>query len=135
MTIRLRYKLELGVSSSSAEDKDLGNHYWEAVTDALGDGGSRKTKLAAGASDVALTMGGVADAKFIAIKTNAVDANDTPGTINITKDDPANEVIAVVPMSTTKQGFLGMTTTGVTALYASNPGTVDMEITVIVAGD
>jgi len=135
MTIRLRYKLELGVSTSSAEDKDLGNHYWEAVTDALGDGGSRKTKLAASASDVALTMGEVADAKFIAIKTNAVDANDTPGTINITKDDPAGEVIAIVPMSTTKQGFLGMTTTGITALYASNPGTVDMEVTVIVAGD
>ena len=80
-------------------------------------------------------MGEVADAKFVAIKTNAVDANDTPGTVNITKDDPANEVIAVVPMSTTKQGFLGMTTTGITALYASNPGTVDMEVTVIVAGD
>lgn len=135
MTVRLRYKLELGVSTSSAEDKDLGNHYWEAVTDALGDGGSRKTKLAAAASDVALTMGQVADAKLIAIKTNAVDANDTPGTVEITKNDPANEVIEIVPMSTTKQGFLAMTTTGITALYASNPGSVDMEVTVVVAGD
>lgn len=135
MTVRVRYKLEVAVSSTTAEDKDLGNHSYIVINDSAAEGGSRKVTLAAGASDVEISMTEIGTARFILIKTNALGANDTPGTIEIKKNTVSNEVIEIVPMTGATQGHMMLSTDSVTALFASNPGSVAMEITVVIAGD
>lgn len=135
MSVRVRFRMEASVSSTSNEEKDLGNVAYEDLTDALGEGGSRKNLIAAGASDVEITTREIADKSFILIRTNARQATDTPGTIEIKKNGIGGEVTNVVPLATTREGFMLLTTSGITALYASNPGSVDMEVTVVAAGD
>lgn len=135
MSVRVRFRLEASVSSSSNEEKDLGNVSYEDVTDSLGEGGARKNLLTAGASDVEITTREVADKAFLLIRTNARQSTDTPGTIEIKKNGIGGEVISIVPLDSTQEGLMLLTTTGITALYASNPGSVDMEVTVVAAGD
>lgn len=135
MAVRVRYKIEVGVSSTTAEDKDLGNHNFLVIADGPADGGSRKVTLAAGATDVLVSMNEITTAKFILVRTNALNANDTPGTIELKKNLVGGEVIEIVPMTGTFGGHFLLSTDSVTALYMSNPGTVAMEVTVVIAGD
>lgn len=135
MSVRVRFRMEASVSSTSNEEKDLGNVAYEDVTDSLGEGGARKNLLAAGATDVEITTREIADKSFILIRTNARQSTDTPGTIEIKKNSVGGEVTSIVPLATTREGFMLLTTTGITAIYASNPGSVDMEVTVVAAGD
>lgn len=135
MAVRVRYKIEVAVSSTTAEDKDLGNHNYLVIADGAADGGSRKITLTAGVADVLISMNEISEAKFILVRTNALNANDTPGTIQVKKNSTGGEVIDVVPMSGSAGGHLLLSTDSVTALYASNPGSVAMEVTVVIAGD
>ena len=135
MSVRIRYKIEAAVSSSSSEEKDLGNLSFEVLSDAAGEGGVRKTLLAVGAADVSVGLNEIATATFILIRTNPHDQNDTPATIQIKKNGVGGEVTEVVPLNGSKNGHMLLSTSGITALYASNPGTVDMEITVMAVGD
>ena len=134
MAVRVRYKIEVSISSTTAEDKDLGNHNYLVISDSAAEGGSRKVVLAAGVTDVVISMRELATAKFIVIRTNALNASETPGTITFKKHSTLGEETSIVPLSSSGGHFL-LSTDSVTALYASNPGTVSMEITVIVAGD
>ncbi len=135
MAVRVRYKLEVYVSSTTAEEKDLGNHSYLVISDGAADGGSRKVTLAAGATDVLVSMNQISTAKLIAIKTNTVSPNDTLPTIEIKKNTVGNEVTEIVPLSGATQAHMLLSTDSVTALYASNPGSVAVELTVIIAGD
>ena len=136
MPVRARYQIEASVSSTSAEDKDLGNHLWESVADSQNEGGSRKTKLAAGATDVELSMCEVGTARLVAIRTQASDPNNDPVEITIKRNTTGNEAIEVGPVPGTKEGYMLLTTgTGITALFATNAGSVDMDVTVMAAGD
>jgi hypothetical protein len=136
VSIRARYKLEIGISSTSAEDRDLGNHLWEVIADSPTEGGSRRTKLPAGSVDVELSMADIAVARFLAIRTEAVDPNQDPVAITIKRNTVGNEAIEIAPVPDTKEGYLLLTTsTGLTAIFASNPGTVDMNVTCVVGGD
>jgi len=127
--------MEASVSSTSNEEKDLGNVAYEDVTDSLGEGGSRKNLLAVGATDVEITTREIADKSFLLIRTNARSSTDTPGTVEIKKNSVGGEVTSITPLATTREGFMLLTTSGITALYASNIGSVDMEVTVVAAGD
>ena len=135
MTVRVRYTLELAVSSTTAEEKDLGNQAMQVIGDGSNEGGTRKVTIAATTSDVDVSMNQIADAKLIYVRTNAANSNDTPGTININLNATTNDDIAVVPLSGASEGHLLLSTTGVTALFASNPGSVAMEVTVVAVGD
>lgn len=135
MAVRVRYKLEVAISSTTAEEKDLGNVKWEVVTDGIGEGGGWKTTLAAAAADIQIPLDSIAAAKFLVVRTNAKDPLNTPGTINIRRNTVMGEEIAIVPLPSSAEGHFLLSTTGLTALYASNPGTVDMELTILVGGD
>lgn len=135
MSVRLRYRIEASVSSTTAENRDLGNVTFESVHDTSGEGGSRKTTLATGATDVALAMAELAAARFVLVKTNAKNATDDPGIIEIKKNSTTNEVIEVVPLPDASEGHLLLSTQNISALFASNPGSVDMEVTVVSVGD
>jgi hypothetical protein len=135
MAIRLRYKIELAVSSSSAEERDLGNASYEVVFDSQNEGGSWKTVLAAGSSDVELQLPNIADARFLAIRTAAQDSTLDPVEITIKINGTGNEERKITPTPGTNEGFYLSTTDGVTSVHASNAGSTDMELIVFAAGD
>jgi hypothetical protein len=135
MPVRSRYKIEASVSSTSAEDKDLGNVAYEVYTDDLSDGGSWKFKLAAAAPDTQIGLGDISSAKMLIIRTNAKDPNATPGVINLRLNLIGNPVIPIAPIGQAKEGHFVLSTSGITAIFLANPGSIDMEVTVTVAGD
>lgn len=135
MGVRLRYRIEASVSSTTAENRDLGNVVFDTVHDDSGEGGSRKTTVASGVTDAPLAMAELAAARFVLVKTNAKKSTDTPGIIEIKKNATSGEVIEVVPLSDASEGHLLLSTQNISALYASNPGSVDMEVTVVSVGD
>lgn len=135
MPVRVRYKVEVSVSSNSSEEKDLGNIKWEIVTDKQNEGGGWKTTLAAGTVDAQLPLDSIATARLLVIRTNAKDPNQNPADILIRRNLITNEQILIKPLSDSKEGHFLVSTDGLTALFASNPGAVDMEMTILVAGD
>jgi len=135
MPVRVRYRLDASVSSSTAEDRDLGNKRYEVVSDGLGEGGTWKTRLVAATVDLEVVLPDVADAKLLVVATNALDPNQTAGTVSLKRNSNTAEEIDIVPLSGTRTGHLLLTTTGITSIYLSNPGTVVMEVILVVAGD
>jgi len=135
MSVRARYSIGFSVSSTSAEEKDLGNVKWEVVSDGYGEGGSRKMTLDAGAVDVQLAMGNVTDAALLIIRTNAKDPTQDPVEVRVRLNVITADQLKIVPLSGTKEGHMQLSTTGLTGLFASNPGAIPMEITVGVVGD
>jgi hypothetical protein len=105
------------------------------LTDALGEGGARKTLLLAGATDVQISLDAVADAKLLVITTVPKDPNEDPTEILLRFNSITGEQRSVAPLADCKEGFLVLTTTGLTSLFASNPGATDTELTVGLAGD
>jgi hypothetical protein len=136
MSVRLRFKVEVAVSSTPAEERDLGNGKFEVVVDSQNEGGAWKTTLAGAAVDVPIQLPNVASAKFIAVRTNPKNPNDPAANVTFKKGTIAGEAIVVAPLSTSKEGYLLFTTDTLTALFATNgSATVAMEISVFVAGD
>jgi hypothetical protein len=135
MSVRLRYKSETVVSSSTAEEKDLGNQSYEVVDDDQGEGGTWKTVLAGMAANVQLNLGNVAAANFLSLRIKAKDPTLTPGTVQIRLNSPSGELISVRPMTVAKEGLFKITCSGVTAVYATNTTSVVMDVIVSAAGD
>jgi hypothetical protein len=135
MAVRTRYKVEVSISSTASEEKDLGNVRWEIVTDKQGEGGGWKTLLAAGAVDIQLPLDSIATVRLLVIRTNAKDPNQNPADILIRRNLVGAEQILIKPLTDSKEGHFLISTDGLTALFASNPGTVAMELTLLVAGD
>jgi len=135
MSVRIRYRIEASVSSTSAEEKDLGNIACEVVDDDSGEGGVRKTLLAAGATDVSVMLNEISDARFVLIRTNAKDPTETLGAIDIKKNAIGGEVTTIDPLPGATEAHLVMVSSGITDLFATNSGTVDTYITVMAVGD
>lgn len=135
MAVRIRYKITTFVSSTTAEDKDLANQNWEIVTDTQGEGGSWKSTLLAGDTDIAINLGNLAVARAIIIRTTSKDPTQTPNMIVFKRETTGGEAINVLPLGDAKEGHLVLSTDSLTALFASNPGGVPMEVTVIAVGD
>lgn len=136
MAVRVRYNLKIQISSDpTTEDKDLGNASYEVVSDEYNEGGIREFVLAAAASDVPVAIGNIASGELFAIRTKAKDPLEDPVEITIKRNTVGNEALPVKPLSETKEGHLLMSTSGLTALFASNPGAVDMKVAVAVVGD
>lgn len=135
MSVRIRYRIEASVSSTSAEEKDLGNVVYEVVNDQSGEGGVRKTLLVAGASDVSIMLNEVSTAKFFLIRTNAHDPTEALGAIEVKKNVIGGEVTTISPLTGATEAHMLVATSGITDLFASNPGTVDVDVTVMMVGD
>lgn len=135
MSVRIRYRIEVSISSTSAEEKDLGNVVYEVVNDDSDEGGTRKTTLAAAATDVSVMLTEIAAAKFILIRTNAKDPTETLGAITVKQNSDAGEAIVIEPLPGASEAHLLLSTTGITDIFATNSGTVDVDITVMAVGD
>lgn len=135
MALRVRTKIQVAISSSEQEERDLGYPLIDAVNDALGEGGTLKAHVAAGATLLQLPLGVVANGKFLFLRTEARDANETPVDLAFRKNSTTGEVITVSPMGDSGYGVLLLSTTGITALYVSNAGAVNMDVIYSIAGD
>jgi len=136
MPIRLRQGATITVSSSAQnENKDLGNLVWEVVTDDLGEGGTWKTLVPASSTDLEIKLDNVANVQFLALRTNSKDPTQDPVALDFKKNSAAGEVFQIKPLSKAKEGNFLMTTDGITSLFVTNGGSIDMEVTVVIAGD
>lgn len=134
MTVRVRYSVSVSVSSTMAEERDLGNTSWQVVTDLEAKGGTWKTVLAANAANVLLQIDNISTIQFLAMRTTTVNPNDVLTQIQIKRNSTSGEIIEILPLGDALEGHLLMATDGVTSVYASNPGTVDINLTVVAAG-
>lgn len=135
MPVRVRYAIQVAISSDDSEAKDLGNGDFEIVDDTQGEGGSRKITLAASAVDVALSVADVASAKFFLLRATPKDPNDSCHEVLIRLNGIANQQLSVKPLGTSKEAWFWITTSTLTSVHASNAGATDMALTIFVAGD
>lgn len=135
MAVRVRYKTEVVVSSTSAEERDLGQPQAYVVSDTLGEGGSWKTTLPAGAVDQPLIMPNIASIRALWVRTNSKDPTVPLTGILVRRNLITGEQQPIEPLPGAREGQWFMTTNNLNALFASNPGIGDIEVTISVAGD
>lgn len=135
MPIRLRHSSTVAVSSTIQEHKDLGNFTTEVVTDGLGEGGTWKTLVPAGSTDLELRLDNIAAVAYLSLRTSAKDSTQDPVALDFKKDSALGEPITVEPLPNTKIGVFVLTTNSISSLFVTNAGTVDMEVVVTAAGD
>lgn len=135
MPVRVRYDATIELSSGTQEQKDLGNVSWSVVTDGLGEGGTWKTLVPAAVTDLEIRLDNIANVNFLALKTTAKDPTQTPVALDFKKETVNGEVFQVKPLPSTKEGHYLITTDGITALFVTNTGSIDMEVIVTASGD
>lgn len=120
MANRLKYTIDVQLSSSDAGTNDLGHPVAAVTSDALTLGGTRKVILAAKDADPALPvdveipLGVITAASFIAIfvsKRTRV------------KTRPDDLGLTIAPVGTATQGQFLLSTEGVTRLFVANLAT------------
>jgi hypothetical protein len=135
MSVRVRYKVEVTISSTASEERDLGNVRREAVTDSLGEGGTWETLVVAGATNVQLPLASIADSQLLVIITTPKNPNDSYSTISIRLNSTSGELRPIEKLGDCKEGIWMASTSGVTALFATNAGSTDMKVIICAAGD
>lgn len=134
MAVRIRYALQAAVSSTTAEERDLGNVKLEVMTDEETKGGTWKTVLVAGATDMQLYVDNITTIQLLIIRTTSVDPNVDPIGITIKQNGAGNEAILIQPVGDAKEGIFMISTDSLTSLYATNAGAIDMNLTITAVG-
>lgn len=134
MSVRLRYKLTAAVSSSSAEENDLGNAKFEVVTDSNDEGGIWKTTVAPSTTDT-IELDNITTAKFLMLRFTPTDPTQTMTQVAVTLNGTAT--IPVYPAPNSKEAVLMLTSSGITSLSVANtdPASVKLDVIVGVVGD
>lgn len=135
MAVRIRYAVSAAVSSTTAEERDLGNIKLECVTDQESKGGAWQTTLDDGSMDVQIYLDNIVTTQLLIIRTLSADPNVAPGSISIKRNNTAAEPIQIKPLGDIKEGIFVISTDGLTALYATNSSGVDMKLTLVVCGN
>ncbi len=134
MSVRVRYTVQSAISSTPAEERDLGNVYWQIVTDLEQKGGTWKTVVPAGTSGLQLQIDNISTIQLLILRTTANNQNQQPNGVTINLNTPTGPQLLIQPLGDAQEGHLLVSTDQVTALYASNTGPADMAVTVIAAG-
>lgn len=136
MAVRIRQQIIAAVSSSTSEDKDLGNINFQIVTDGHTSGGCWKTKLSASATNVLLQIDNLATIRYVLIRGRTIDPTQVLPTITLKRNSTGGEALPMAPLTSVKESYFMMTTdTSLTGIYATNTGSVDCELTVMAVGD
>ena len=135
MPVRVNLDVQISVSSTSAAEKDLGNIKTSILTDTWGEGGSRKLTIAGGTTDLLVSLCDLADAKLLYLKTRPKGENDPAQSIIIKLNVVGADPIDIDPFGDKKEGYFLVTTNGLTDIYVTNSGSVDVELTLVAAGD
>lgn len=128
MAIYVNFEVKVEISEDSQEGKELGKSPpWRGKNNQQDSGGTFLQKIVAGATDVLIDLNGLSDGTLIAIKSDQE--------LTIKKNSATGEAWTLKPLGVSAlDGVFFMTTTGVTSLYVSNPGSLDAEVTFAFAG-
>lgn len=135
MAVRVTFEVNLSVSSTSADEKDLANLKNAQVSTAMGEGGSRKITIAAGVTDQEIELTNITTVRLLFLKVQPKNENDPAQEVTIKRNLIGAEEIEIKPLADKKIGYLLLTTDDLTALFVTNPGSVDVELTIATAGD
>lgn len=128
MGVRVTFEVLVQISENTQELKELGKTPpWKGTSDLLDDGGTWRQRFIAGAVNVPVDLNGLANGRLLAIKTNQ--------TITFRKNLIGGEPWTIRAMGTgALDGVFLATTDGITSLFFSNPGSLDAEVTISLAG-
>lgn len=128
MSIRIKFSIDYSVSETPAVGKELGlAPPWYGTNDSMDDGGTYRRRITAGAMDVPVDINGLTTCKFLAIKSSQP--------ISFKQNSTANTPTYLTPLGFGAQdAVLFMTTDQITELYFTNPGGLDAEVTLTIAG-
>jgi len=133
--MRTRLKLSIAMSSTNAEDRDLGNGMYEVVTDSLEVGGSVKMTLVASEEGTLVYSAGSAASRIVVVRTTPRDPTQAAARVALHFNAPGNiDPVIVTPVGDAREGLFAGMLDGVTSIYASNLDDVDTHVTVFVAG-
>ncbi len=134
MAVRVRYNITAAVSSTIAEERDLGNVNWSVVTDVEAKGGTWKTTLPSGTADLLLQIDNVATIQMLLIRTTPTDPTTLPNGVSFKRNSSVAESILILPLGDSKEGHFLISTDSLTSIYISNAGPVSMDVVLTVAG-
>lgn len=134
MSVRVRYSIMCAISSTPAEERDLGNVNWQIVTDMEMKGGTWKTVVPTGSSAIQLQIDNISTIQLLIVRTVANNQNMAPGDVTLNLNSPTGPAVLIQPLGDAQEGHLVMSTDGLTAVYASNSSGVDMALTIIASG-
>jgi hypothetical protein len=127
---RIKFNLQWSVSEDSTGGRELGQSspgLWYGVNDQQDDGGTFSQQINASASNVLVPIFGLETATFLAIISDQ--------TITISLNSTSNAPITLQPLGVgAPYAFWIGTLTDVTALYVSNPGSVNATVTFTIVG-
>jgi hypothetical protein len=128
MSITVNWNIELSVSETTLENKELGQTSpWQGNNSQLDDGGSFRRKIPAGSTDILVPMVGLSNGRLLGIKTSQ--------TIIIKKNSSGGEPWTIRPLGVgALDGIFLVTTDGITSIYVSNAGSLDANVTFVVGG-
>jgi|HubBroStandDraft_6_1064221.scaffolds.fasta_scaffold319148_2 hypothetical protein len=128
MSVRIKFELNYSVSENQAGSKELGQSSpWVGINDQMDDGGTTRWRIGAGAMDTPVGINSLTTCRFLAIKTTQ--------TISFKLNSTGNTPTTIRALGYgAMDGHFIMTTDTVTALYFSNAGSVDAEVTITIAG-
>ena len=135
--IRIRYQIDIGISSNYSEERDIGRGHIEVINDNQNDGGAWKMTLTSGATNVLAQTGNLSAINMIIIRTSVSDPTQLAGNVLVQLNSLSGPQVTIQPMATynPKEGMFAITTNGVSAIYLSNPSAVSMDCTIYAAGD
>ncbi len=134
MSIRIRFKLAVAVSSSNKEENDLGNFKAEVVSDEPNEGGCWKTTVAAGAT-VTLDLDNITVASFLMLRATPKDPTETLTPVTLTLNGGATFVMD--PVGTMQESYFLLTSSSITSVTLANAdaAAVDIDVVIGTAGD
>jgi len=109
--MRIKFKLESYISSTSAGDKDLGNAEWGyETTDAILEGSTRTYRIADDTENQTVDMSGLSEVNYMVLRTDKEITLRINGTESVTVSVPDDLDF----------GYMLLTTDGITELDVSN---------------
>ena len=135
MSVRLRYRIEVGLSSTNAEGNDLGHLISEVVADTQGKGGVFKTTIAVGGTNVQVCLDNIGHTCFLFLKTTTVDPTLALPPVTIRRNTNTAETIDMTPLDGAREAHLVLLNSDLSALFVTNTGAAAVELTVAMAGD
>ena len=128
--MRTKIRIQAFLSSTTAGENDLAQAEWGYETcDAMDEGSSRRYRLAPGAVDTVLDLAGLADVRFLMVRS------DKEITLKLTTTGPVDNTVKISVPSGFNFGYALLCTQGVIGLKASNAGTDTATMTLLLAGD
>lgn len=136
MGVRLRYKVVVGISSTPAEELDLGNQRYEVVSDSESEGGIWKTTCAANTT-MSIQLDNITSAKFLTMRFSSKDPTLKMTAVTVTLNGTA-VLPPLAPVGTVQdEALLMLTTTGITSVTVANTqtGSVMLDVIIGTTGD